>query len=260
LDKAGKQVLVTQRGHGFVAIATFATRKATSKPERVIRIMSGVQEYARIYPCCWGHTTNCHGTRIGGYSDALDRWVRVERDEGLESPDKQELSPAGKKQRLSRYKKVDVDHSFKRLVNQLPSLLESLDKSPLRPWHNLGILPSKGIYVFYENRRPIYVGRTNLLKNRIAEHGRPSSMHNSAPFAFNLARASGREKGIDLKMSRSKLEQSPAFATLFSEAKERVTKMLVQVIEVDDPVIQTLFEVYASLALKTTEYNDFDTH
>ena len=34
------------------------------------------KEYARVYPCCWGHTANCYGTRIGGYSESLDFWVR----------------------------------------------------------------------------------------------------------------------------------------------------------------------------------------
>ena len=47
---------------------------------------------------------------------------------------------------------------------------------------------------------------------------------------------------------------------LFTEAKERVSKMSVRVIPIDDPITQTLFEVYASMALDTMEYNYFDTH
>jgi len=153
-----------------------------------------------------------------------------------------------------------MNNEFRILVDSLPELFERLAKAPLRPWTNLGTLPNNGIYVFYEHEHPIYVGRTNRMKDRIKEHGRPSSTHNSAPFAFNLAKKAAIEKGINVNKRRVELEKDRAFSILFSEAKQRVSKMMVQVIEIDDPVIQTLFEVYVSITLKTTEYNDFDTH
>jgi len=148
---------------------------------------------------------------------------------------------------------------FKKIVDKFPVLIEQLVNSPARPWSNLGSLPQKGIYVFFENKHPIYVGRTNRMKNRIKEHGRPSSTHNSAPFAFNLAKKDAEEKGIDLSGSRIELEKNPNFINLFSKAKERVSKMSVRVIEINDPIIQTLFEVYVSIELNT-EFNKFDTH
>jgi len=61
-------------------------------------------------------------------------------------------------------------------------------------------------------------------------------------------------------MSRSQLEVVPAFTKLYLEAKARVSKMPVRVIEINDPIVQTLFEVYAVMCLNTREYNDFDTH
>lgn len=36
--------------------------------------------------------------------------------------------------------------------------------------------------------------------------------------------------------------------------------MDVQFIEVPDPIVRTLFEVYAALALDTVEFNSFETH
>lgn len=63
-----------------------------------------------------------------------------------------------------------------------------------------------------------------------------------------------------MNKSRAELEKDPTFASLFSEAKERVSRMGVRGIEIDNPFIQTLFEVYTTIALKTTEYNVFDTH
>jgi len=153
-----------------------------------------------------------------------------------------------------------MNNEFTELVDQLPSLLEQLLNSPLKPWGNLGSLPQKGIYVFFERGHPVYVGRTSRMGDRIKEHGRPSSTHNTAPFAFNLAKKAAKRKEIDLSKQRGELGKDPTFAKLFSEAKERVSRMSVRVIEIDDPIIQTLFEVYASIALKTTKYNDFDTH
>ena len=129
----------------------------------------------------------------------------------------------------------------------------------MRPWEDLGSLPKRGIYVFYENGQAIYVGRTNRMRERIKEHGRPRSSHNSAPFAFNLAKKPADNKGVDLSQQRSSLEKDPVFADLFTQAKKRVSRMSVRVIEIDNPIVQTIFEVYAAMELKTP-YNDFETH
>lgn len=153
-----------------------------------------------------------------------------------------------------------MEDEFKVLIGKLPVLFETLANAPLKPWINLGSLPQNGIYVFYENGRPIYVGRSNRMKDRIKEHGRPSSTHNSAPFAFNLAKKVAKEKGVDVSRRRSELEKDPIFSGLFLETKKRVSRTSVKVIEVDNPIIQTLLEVYAALSLRTTEYNYFDTH
>ena len=46
----------------------------------------------------------------------------------------------------------------------------------------------RGVYAFYENGKPIYVGRANNIRRRIQGHTRPSSGSESASFAFNLAK------------------------------------------------------------------------
>lgn len=152
-----------------------------------------------------------------------------------------------------------MNDQFNRIIELLPPLFERLVTSSIKTWNDLGRVPQKGIYVFYENGNPIYVGRTNRMKDRVKEHGRPSSTRDSAPFAFNIAKKAAIEKGMGLNKSRKELERDPTFAKLFSEAKDKVSKMSVRVIEIDDPIIQTIFEVYASMELKT-EFNDFDTH
>lgn len=146
------------------------------------------------------------------------------------------------------------------LVKRMPILLKQLTSQPLRPWNDRGILPQKGVYVFYEHGKPMYVGRTNSMRRRLQRHGNLSSGHNSATFAFNIAKREAIKRGMNVQMSRSQLEVAPAFSKLYSKAKARVSKMPVRVIEIDNPVMQTLFEVYAAMCLDTREYNDFDTH
>lgn len=146
------------------------------------------------------------------------------------------------------------------LIKQMPTLLERLMSQPLRPWNHRGILPKKGAYVFYEDEKPMYVGRTKNMSSRLNRHSNPSSGHNSATFAFNIAKREAIKKGINIRLTRTHLEVDPAFSRLFLKAKARVSKMPVRVIEINNPIVQTLFEVYAVMCLDTREYNDFDTH
>ncbi|TFH42123.1 MAG: hypothetical protein E4G94_06810 [ANME-2 cluster archaeon] len=152
-----------------------------------------------------------------------------------------------------------MNNKFGEIINQIPNSMQQLEDSPLRQRSNLGDIPKKGIYVFYEDQEPIYVGRTNRMKMRIQEHGRRSSYHNTATFAFILAKEIANEQGIDIDKNRNELEADSAFNNIFLEQKERVSKMNVRVIEILDPIIQTIFEVYVSMELNT-KYNDFDTH
>jgi len=145
-------------------------------------------------------------------------------------------------------------------MKRMPRLLKQLTSQPLRPWNDRGLLPQKGVYVFYEDEKPIYIGRTNHMSRRLNEHCNPSSGHNSATFAFNIAKREAIKKGMNVQLTRSQLEVAPAFSKLYLKAKARVAKMTVRVIEINDPIVQTLFEVYASMCLDTREYNDFDTH
>jgi len=146
------------------------------------------------------------------------------------------------------------------LIKRMPILLKELMSQPLRPWNDRGLLPKRGIYVFHEDEKPMYVGRTNSMSDRLNRHGNPSSGHTSATFAFNIAKREAIKQGMNVQLTRSQLEVEPAFSKLYSEAKARVSKMPVRVIEINHPIVQTLFEVYAVMFLDTREYNDFDTH
>ena len=115
---------------------------------------------------------------------------------------------------------------------------------------------SKGIYVLYERGKPMYVGRSDNLADRLLKHGQPSGGSETATFAFNIAK---QEFPGSSSMVRKDLQNDEVFQLLFDAAKERVRRMEVRVIGIVDPVEQTIFEVYAHLELQTP-FNSFENH
>jgi hypothetical protein len=65
---------------------------------------------------------------------------------------------------------------------------------------------------------------------------------------------------VDIKLARAVLEADPVFIPHFVSARASVAEMTVQFIELADPVVRTLFEVYVALALGLHEFNSFETH
>ena len=149
---------------------------------------------------------------------------------------------------------------FDQLIDKMPKLLNDLKSQPLLTRDNLAGIPNQGVYVFYQNNKPVYVGRSNNLKRRIQQHGRLSSRHNSASLAFNIAKEMmGRNEQIPKFITRKELEEAPGFDQVFFLARNTVANMKIRVIEIEDQIEQALFEIYAALTLNT-RYNDFSTH
>ena len=122
-------------------------------------------------------------------------------------------------------------------------------------------IPLKGIYLFSENGNHLYVGRTNNIRRRIQNHCRLSATHNQATFAFRIARGETNFKKATYKTegSRKVIEEDQVFKSAFISAKERLRNMELRFVEVEDPILQALFEIYASVTLETP-YNDFENH
>lgn len=117
------------------------------------------------------------------------------------------------------------------------------------------------MYLFSESGQHLYVGRTKNAWQRIGQHYWESSGHNSAALAFNLAKKLAGEAGHQLVGTREQIAAHPDFVPFFDEAKGRVSQMEVRFVEMSDPVLSTIFEVYVSLALETEGgFNLFDTH
>jgi|SRR5208337_305755 len=145
---------------------------------------------------------------------------------------------------------------------KMHEMMKNLLAAPLLSRKNLKSIPPRGLYVFYEDGNPIYVGISgkNRMKDRIMGHSHKSGGPNSATFAFNIAKKDAEKKGINIKLSRPVLAKIPQFAELYTRSKERVSKMQIRVIEINNPNYRALFEIYAALVLNTMEYNSFETH
>jgi len=144
-----------------------------------------------------------------------------------------------------------LDPSFQKLIQMTPTTVAALPTDT----------PASGIYLFSEDAQHLYVGRTNTIRKRLQNHCCPSSGHNSATFAFRLARQiSGQTTATYTEQgSRSKLENNPVFGPIFTAQKERVRNMGVRYVSEPDPMKQALLEMYASVSLQTP-HNDFDNH
>ena len=149
---------------------------------------------------------------------------------------------------------------FRALTKRLPRLLGALRSAPAIQRGSGSTFPNTpGIYLFAEDGVPRYVGQTRNLRRRITQHGAAYAQQNQATFAFILARQEAEaDPTIDLSRSREKLAADPRFATIFRRARERVARMAVRYVEVDDPELRTVFEVYATVVLGTD--NSFETH
>ena len=153
---------------------------------------------------------------------------------------------------------------FEDIVARMNPLLKQLQNRTPYNAPTYRDLPRKGIYVFYEQGVPMYVGRVGstskqTMRDRIRQHTIPSAEHNQAVFAFRLLQERlGVTTGHGAELSRPELAKK--YEVEFKEMKERVRNMEVRAVEIQDSVTQAVFEIYASLSLNTTRYNNFDTH
>jgi hypothetical protein len=155
-----------------------------------------------------------------------------------------------------------MDSTFQSLIDGLPLAFDRLMSMKPEKVSSLSAqMPAKGIYLLSEGSKHLYVGRSNRLRQRVQNHGRPSGTANQASFAFRLARkAAGKHKpSYRTDGSRAHLLKDPAFAEAFRAAKARIANMDVHYVAEPDPWRQCLLEIYVAAALQTA-YNDFDTH
>ena len=166
--------------------------------------------------------------------------------------------------------RLESEPTWNSIIDKMADLLLELRTSPLLERSSRGrfpAVPEQGVYVFYDSEgSPVYVGRTDRMRARIQEHGRPKARHNAATFAFMMAWDMAEAMEFDLRgaFNRDEIQHLNAFKPLFDETKAIVGRMGVRVVEITDPIEQAVFEIYAALQLQTTRaqsgYNDFNNH
>ncbi|MBC7440813.1 MAG: GIY-YIG nuclease family protein [Flavobacterium sp.] len=155
-----------------------------------------------------------------------------------------------KRSQLESYEK-NMDTLFK-------ELFEKFENSDFKKKDNLP--PCKGIYVFYLNGTAIYVGRTNNIKNRIKTHTQRGSGSEKASFAFNLAKKKYSLTN-DAKLWRKDLMKIEEFKKDFEMHKESLADAEFKFIEIENDILQTMFEPYLAYKLKTYPHNNtFENH
>jgi hypothetical protein len=159
--------------------------------------------------------------------------------------------------------------------DRLHGLLEALEDSTVYGRGIAGRPPAPtthGVYLFTEEDKPMYVGRTGRtersvkggkqsasgFRQRLAGHSRPKSSINSASFALRLAMEVAAEREIEVAAKRADRLKNEVFAELFTDAKDRVTKMEFRTVEIEEDRESAVFEIYAAFVL-ATPYNSFAT-
>ncbi|KII14796.1 GIY-YIG nuclease family protein [Phaeobacter sp. S60] len=106
------------------------------------------------------------------------------------------------------------------------------------------------IYIFYENSKPVYVGRTNNLEQRLRAH--VTASHNSASFALKRTRKRHQEISkatYKTALSRSEITAHEIYGATFREEINNIKGMNFRFLEIKSHIEQYLTELYVTMAL-----------
>ena len=152
-----------------------------------------------------------------------------------------------------------MNDELRSLLDRMEPLLVKLKACQAEPFATRKKLPDRGVYVFYEGDKALYVGRSNQIWTRIRQHGVLSATHGQANFAFRLLAKEHRlEIGHSARSERSQIAKK--YDKEFRDQKQRVRKMTTKAVEITDDPESYFFEAYAILALGTIELNRFEPH
>ena len=159
---------------------------------------------------------------------------------------------------MNKPNKIDFNTIFDELDNLCLKLLKM---NPVgRQYRTSPEKKISGIYLFSENGKPVYVGRSKNIRNRY--NGHIYSNRHSASFAFMLARdKTGKNEAIDKSGSKTRKElmEDCNFRKAFDKARQQIREMEFRYVEESDSIRQALLVIYCAVKLNT-EYNKFETH
>jgi hypothetical protein len=111
-----------------------------------------------------------------------------------------------------------------------------------------------GCYVFLDNNKAVYVGISRSVVKRIIQHLNYDS-HYSASLIYRMA-----SEDYPHEMKRDQAMKDEQFRSVFFAAQDRLRRMSIAFVEIDNDLELYLFEVYASMELDTDTWNTFRTH
>ena len=142
---------------------------------------------------------------------------------------------------------------FRALVEPLHEKFERL--RDMAPYRKDDALPERGVYLFMENGKPLYAGRSNNLRRRYKNHT-TGGVGQSAFGRILACEALGIKRTY--KRGAKARRKDPKFVAAFRRARTRIKAMEFRAIEECDPTSQALLEIYVAATLRTP-YNDFGT-
>ena len=154
---------------------------------------------------------------------------------------------------VSRSETPSVDDRFADIAGGLRDQLEVLLAQPVRTFESFSETePQGGVYLFTENGRHLFAGRTNRLYQRLLNHCRGSTAENRSLLKLSLI----VEDSVFLerpmrKASWAEVAKLPGFSDAFARAKGRILKMEIRFIEERDDLAQLLLEIYCKAVLQT---------
>ena len=114
----------------------------------------------------------------------------------------------------------------------------------------------QGIYIFFKDNQPFYVGISRNVITRIIQHVKGNN-HFSSSLCYRLgANLYKKEMGVAHSGGRAGLD----FKKYCEPGKAALIKCNVAFYKVDDFLELYLFEVYVAMKLGTLNYNLFETH
>ena len=170
---------------------------------------------------------------------------------------------------------IDSDGAWSELQAWLPDMLQLLMESDVYDRSHRPPADQRGVYLFTEAGRHLYVGRTGIttrtrragttpstsFRARFDQHTQDGRPPWSAPFAMRMAREQAREVGIEVPPNWwTARADRPDVLELFTTAKRRIADgMEMRVVDFDDDALgirSTVAEIYAHAMLRTV-HNDF---
>ena len=112
----------------------------------------------------------------------------------------------------------------------------------------------EGCYVLIDGTRPIYVGISRTVLQRLRQHVRGTT-HFDATLAYRIAATRNPHNTTSLKAMANK-----DFHVGFAKAQHYIRELNVAFIEIPNPLELYLFEAFCAMELDTNEWNTFKTH